>query len=155
MLADMEYVVDFVQMQRFDDQLQVQVLEAMRTEGGKTISEESWRAIVATQICDVEPAAQSPASSSGLLSLLCGTPTCEKREVGTNQRMSGASCHMLCMPAQDWMLTMRGRSCFTYPLWIRQQFASLEMTSMKCALSPTSRNLPSSQAYCPFSSEWR
>ena len=32
LLANMEYVVDFVQMQRFDDKLQVEVLEAMRTE---------------------------------------------------------------------------------------------------------------------------
>ena len=64
LLANMEYVVDFVQMQRFDDKLQVEVLEAMRTEGGKTISEESWRAIVATQIRENEPATQATASSS-------------------------------------------------------------------------------------------
>ena len=66
LLANMEYVVDFVQMQRFDDKLQVEVLEAMRTEGGKTISEESWRAIVATQIRENEPATQATASSSGV-----------------------------------------------------------------------------------------
>ena len=42
----------------------VEVLEAMRTEGGKTISEESWRAIVATQIRENEPATQATASSS-------------------------------------------------------------------------------------------
>ena len=35
MIADMEYVVDFVQMKRFKDDLQIQVLEAMRTPGGK------------------------------------------------------------------------------------------------------------------------
>ena len=50
LLADIEHVVDFVQMQRFTDPLQVQVLEAMRTPGGKTISEESWNAIVATEV---------------------------------------------------------------------------------------------------------
>ena len=50
LLADMEYVVDFVQMQRFSDPLQVQVLEAMRTPGGKKISEESWQSILATKI---------------------------------------------------------------------------------------------------------
>ena len=61
----MEYVVDFVQMQRFNDKLQVEVLEAMRTKGGKSISEESWRAIVATQIRDHELATQASASSSG------------------------------------------------------------------------------------------
>ena len=48
LLADMEYVVDFVQMQRFNDALQVEVLEAMRTPGGKAISEASWQAIVKT-----------------------------------------------------------------------------------------------------------
>ena len=60
LLADMEYVIDFVQMQRSDDQLQVQVLEAMRTERGKKITEESWAAIVATQIRD-GGASQPPA----------------------------------------------------------------------------------------------
>ena len=49
-LMDMKYVVDFVQMQRFDDPLLVEVLEAMRTPGGKKISEDAWRAIVATKI---------------------------------------------------------------------------------------------------------
>ena len=44
----MEYVVDFVQMQRFKDPLQVEVLEAMRTPGGKAISEAAWQAIVKT-----------------------------------------------------------------------------------------------------------
>ena len=37
LLLDMEYVVDFVQMQRFKDPLLVEVLEAMRTPGGKNI----------------------------------------------------------------------------------------------------------------------
>ena len=39
-------------MQRFTDKLQVQVLEAMRTVGGKKISEECWQAIAATKILD-------------------------------------------------------------------------------------------------------
>ena len=47
---DMEYVVDFVQMKRFDDPLLVEVLEAMRTPGGMKISEDAWRAITATKI---------------------------------------------------------------------------------------------------------
>ena len=47
---DMEYVVDFVQMKRFDDPLLVEVLEAMRTPGGMKISEDAWRAITATEI---------------------------------------------------------------------------------------------------------
>lgn len=50
LLMDIEYVVDFVQMQRFDDPLLVEVLEAMRTPGGKKISEEAWRAITATEM---------------------------------------------------------------------------------------------------------
>jgi hypothetical protein len=49
-LADMEYVVDFVQMKRFKDDLQIQVLQAMRTPGGKKISEECWQAIKSTEI---------------------------------------------------------------------------------------------------------
>ena len=50
LLMDMQYVVEFVQMQRFDDPLLVEVLEAMRTPGGKKISEDAWRAIKATEI---------------------------------------------------------------------------------------------------------
>ena len=50
LLADMEYVVDFVQMQRFNDPLQVEVLEAMRTPGGKKISDASWAAILNTRV---------------------------------------------------------------------------------------------------------
>jgi len=50
LLADIEYVVDFVQMQRFNDPLQVQVLEAMRTPGGRKISEESWNALRRTEV---------------------------------------------------------------------------------------------------------
>ena len=50
MLMDMEYVCDFVKMQRFDDPLLVELLEAMRTPGGKNISEEAWQALKATVI---------------------------------------------------------------------------------------------------------
>ena len=39
LLMDMEYVVDFVEMKRFEDPLLVEVLEAMRTRGGKKIPE--------------------------------------------------------------------------------------------------------------------
>ena len=49
-LADMEHVIDFVQMQRFNDPLQIEVLEAMRTPGGKKITDEAWQAIVKTEI---------------------------------------------------------------------------------------------------------
>jgi hypothetical protein len=50
LLLDMEYVHDFVQMQRFDDPLLVEVLEAMRTPGGKQLSEAAWKALEATVI---------------------------------------------------------------------------------------------------------
>ena len=50
LLAAFEYVVDFVQMQRFTDQLQLEVLNAMKTPGGKKISDESWQAIVQTEV---------------------------------------------------------------------------------------------------------
>jgi hypothetical protein len=50
LLLDMEYVLDFVKMQRFDDPLLVEVLEAMRTPGGKKISEEAWKALESTVI---------------------------------------------------------------------------------------------------------
>ena len=50
LLMDIEYVVEFVNMQRFIDPLQVEVLEAMRTPGGKRITDEAWRAIDNTQI---------------------------------------------------------------------------------------------------------
>ena len=47
---DMEYVLDFVNMQRFQDPLLVHILEAMRTPGGRKISEEAWQALQATAI---------------------------------------------------------------------------------------------------------
>ena len=53
-------------MQRFTDPLQVQVLEAMRTVGGKKTSEECWQAIAATKVRDNDAASQrSTATSSG------------------------------------------------------------------------------------------
>ena len=48
LLLDMEHVVDFVQMQRFDDPLLVEILHAMRTHGGKKVSEKAWQALVGT-----------------------------------------------------------------------------------------------------------
>ncbi len=62
LLADFEYVVDFVQMQRFTDPLQLEVLNAMRTAGGKKISEESWQAIVNTQVVTTSGSGQSASS---------------------------------------------------------------------------------------------
>ena len=46
----MEYVVNFVKMQRFDDPLLVEVLADTRTPGGKKISEEAWQALQTTVI---------------------------------------------------------------------------------------------------------
>ena len=48
LLLDMAYVVHFEQMQRFDDPLLVEVLAAMRTPGGKKISEAAWKALQGT-----------------------------------------------------------------------------------------------------------
>ena len=42
LLLDIEYVLDFRQMKRFDDPLLIEVLEAMRTPGEKKISEHAW-----------------------------------------------------------------------------------------------------------------
>ena len=64
LLADMEYVVEFVQMQRFTDQRLLEVLNAMRTPGGKKISDESWQALVDTEIRSSSSAAQPAGDSS-------------------------------------------------------------------------------------------
>ena len=50
LLAGFEHVVDFVEMQRFDDPLLLEILHSMRTPGGKTLSEEAWRALERTQV---------------------------------------------------------------------------------------------------------
>ncbi|MCP4201171.1 MAG: AAA family ATPase, partial [bacterium] len=50
LLLDMDYVHDFVEMRRFDDPLLIEILTAMRTPGGKKISEEAWHALQATVI---------------------------------------------------------------------------------------------------------
>jgi hypothetical protein len=64
----MEHVVDFVQMQRFDDPLLIEILHAMRTPGGKKVSEKAWQALVGTVL--VAGSATQPttaATSSGAL----------------------------------------------------------------------------------------
>ena len=62
LLSDMEYVVDFVNMQRFHDPLLVHILEAMRTPGGQKISEEVWQALKATTIRPAAGGASQPAA---------------------------------------------------------------------------------------------
>ena len=52
LLADMEHVIHFEQMQRFNDPLLVEVLEAMRTPDGKKITCKAWDAIRKTQVVD-------------------------------------------------------------------------------------------------------
>ncbi len=64
LLADIDYVVDFVNMQRFTDPLLLEVLNAMRVPGGQKISEESWQAIVKTQVVSSSGSRQSGSSSS-------------------------------------------------------------------------------------------
>ena len=49
-LASVEYVVDFVMMQRFDDKLLVEILEGMRKPGGQKLSPAAWAALQATQV---------------------------------------------------------------------------------------------------------
>ena len=65
LLMDIEHVVDFVQMQRFNDPLLIEVLEAMRTPGGKPISEEAWRAIASTEISSASQPGGSSACQPG------------------------------------------------------------------------------------------
>jgi hypothetical protein len=50
LLQDMEYVVNFVEMKRFEDDNLAEILEAMRVPGGKLISQEAWQALQATVI---------------------------------------------------------------------------------------------------------
>jgi len=67
LLADMEYVIDFVEMKRFDDPLLKQVLEAMRVPGGRKISDECWQAIKDTEI------KSCPGRGSGASQPACGS----------------------------------------------------------------------------------
>ena len=64
LLSNIEYVVEFTQMQRVQDPLLAEVLAAMRTPGGKQISDEAWRAITATLFkMDSKSGASQPADS--------------------------------------------------------------------------------------------
>jgi hypothetical protein len=96
LLLDMEYVVDFVQMQRFDDPLLVEVLEAMRTPGGRKISEDAWKAIVATMI-------QAAGTDARL----------RDARGWMSARTSGALFPMPCMLMRDTTPRPLARSCFT------------------------------------------
>ena len=51
LLQDVEYVVDLVELKRFEDDNRIDILYAMRTPGSThIISEEAWRALQATAI---------------------------------------------------------------------------------------------------------
>ena len=56
----MEFVIDFVQMGRFVDPLQIEVLEAMRTPGGKKITEEAWQATTVPKACTTRKSNDTP-----------------------------------------------------------------------------------------------
>ena len=49
LLASVPYVIDFVEMKRFEDEKQLQLLKNMRVPGGRPVAEETWRAILATE----------------------------------------------------------------------------------------------------------
>ena len=48
LLASVPYVIDFVEMKRFEDEKQLQLLKNMRVPRGRPVPEETWRAILAT-----------------------------------------------------------------------------------------------------------
>lgn len=50
LLSDIGFVFDFMHVRRFVDPLQIQVLETMRTRGGKNITEKIWQAIFKTRL---------------------------------------------------------------------------------------------------------
>ena len=50
LLASIEYVSDFVDMKRFEDPHQLQLLKEMRIPGGKRMSEETWKKIEHTAL---------------------------------------------------------------------------------------------------------
>ena len=63
LLAGIEHVVDFVAMQRFTDPILEEILYSMRTPGGKTLSEEAWKALEQTQVNLPEGGASGAARS--------------------------------------------------------------------------------------------
>ena len=59
----MPYVIDFVEMKRFEDDRQRQLLQNMRVPGGVPVPEDTWKAIVASQYRASQDAAQLLACS--------------------------------------------------------------------------------------------
>ena len=135
---DMEYVVDFVQMKRFDDPLLVEALEAMRTPGGLKISEDAWRAITATEI----------------------------KEGDTDTRLRDARNWYEC--AYEWRIVSyamhaharlnakaAGRVLYYIPSIDIPAVGMSRKDFDTCAASPTSARPRSSLASCPSTSAWR
>ena len=63
LLASVPYVMDFVEMKRFEDDKQLQLLQNMRVPGGVPVPQETWKAIVASQYTAGKDAAQLLACS--------------------------------------------------------------------------------------------
>ena len=63
LLASVPYVIDFVEMKRFEDDKQLQLLQNMRVPGGVPVPEDTWKAIVASQYTASQDAAQLLACS--------------------------------------------------------------------------------------------
>jgi len=63
LLASVPYVIDFVEMKRFEDDKQLQLLQNMRVPGGVPVPEDTWKAIVASQYKAGKDAAQLLACS--------------------------------------------------------------------------------------------
>ena len=119
-LMDIEHVIDFVQMQRFTDPLLVEVLEAMRTPGGKCISEEAWQAITSKK-------------SAVLLNQM---RDCKTRETGMSVHMSGALYRTPCTLTRSSMPKPMENFFIIFRPLIFPRFASTRGTSMICAASP-------------------
>ena len=86
LLVGMECVVERVPMQRNNDLVRVEVLEAMRTPGGAIsgrAGSQTERRAVARARASVLPAV------AVLVSLACGADACKKQEAGMSVRMSG------------------------------------------------------------------
>ena len=63
LLASVPYVIDFVEMKRFEDDKQLQLLQNMRVPGGVPVPEDTWKAIVASQYTPGNDTAQLLACS--------------------------------------------------------------------------------------------
>jgi hypothetical protein len=63
LLASVPYVIDFVEMKRFDDDRQLQLLQNMRVPGGRPVPDETWSAILASEYKATKDAAQLLACS--------------------------------------------------------------------------------------------